>query len=84
MPGITSIMLPIMILSGWTPMPALTNSSTASAVTALQIAVCSRLYICKVVLMRIMANSTMPERDAAMPSARLPPKKMDSENEMTM
>ena len=35
-PGITSIILPIMILSGCRPIPSLTKSSTARAVRALQ------------------------------------------------
>ena len=82
-PGITSIMLPIMILSGWSPIPAFTSSTTASAVAALHSIVTIMSLSLSAVHAQRAAKRMAPESAEAAPSAQEPPKNMESAKEMT-
>ena len=73
-PGITSIMLPIMILSGWSPIPAFTSSTTASAVAALHSIVTIMSLSLSAVHAQSAAKRMAPESAEAAPSAQEPPK----------
>ena len=83
MSGMSSMMLPMMILSGFWPRPKPTISMTASAASALA------SILCKIPLSRSRwqkrsaPNSSMPETAAVAASRNVPPKKTENAAEIT-